>query len=87
MARGWESKSVEDQQASAETRSATVGPELTPEERERKAKRGTLALSRARILQDLQVACDTRHRAMLEKALADVDAMLGALTGPPAARS
>jgi len=80
MARGWESKSVEDQQASATAKSTVSGPELTPEERERRAKRATLALSRARILQDLQVACDTRHRAMLEKALADVDAMIAGLS-------
>ena len=79
MARGWESKSVEDQQASADAKWTPSGPELTPEERERKTKRATLGLSRARILQDLQVACDTRHRAMLEKALADVDAMIAAL--------
>jgi hypothetical protein len=81
MARGWESKSVEDQQANADAKSTTSGPELTAEERERKARRGTLALSRARILQDLQVACDTRHRAMLERALADVDRQIAAIDG------
>jgi len=79
MARGWESKSVEDQQASAEARSTSPGRELTPEERERHAKRATLVLSRARILQDLQLACDKRHRAMLEQARADLDRQIADL--------
>jgi len=80
MARGWESKSVEDQQAAAEARDRTAGGrELTAEERDREAKRMTLSLSRSRILQDLQLACDPRHRAMLERALADVDADIARL--------
>jgi hypothetical protein len=80
MARGWESKSVDDQISSAESRQPSLGRELTPEERAAKAKRMTLTLSRARILQDLQVACDPRHRAMLERALADVDEQLRSST-------
>jgi ribosomal protein L10 len=82
MARGWESKSVEDQQASAEARAATpAGRPLTAEERERKATLMTLAVSRSRILQDLQTACHPNHRAMLETALADVDEKIRALSG------
>jgi hypothetical protein len=77
MARGWESKSIEDQQAEAEAqRSTSKGRELTPEERERAARRMTLDVSRSRVLQDLQVACNPRHRAMLEAALADIDEKL-----------
>ena len=76
MARGWESKSVDDQIHSAETRQQAIGRELTPDEREAASKRMTLTLSRTRILQDLQVACDPRHRAMLERALADVEEQL-----------
>ena len=81
MARGWESKSVEDQQAEAEERRrAQPARELTPAERERKARQMTLELSRARILQDLQVACNRHHRAMLEAALADVYEKIRALS-------
>jgi hypothetical protein len=77
MARGWESKSVEDQIAEAEARQRPAhGRELTPDERERETKKMTLSLSRSRILQDLQLACDPRHRATLERALADVDAKI-----------
>ena len=76
MARGWESKSVDDQIQSAETRRQAIGRELTPDEREAAAKRMTLTLSRTRILQDLQIACDPRHRAMLERALADIEEQL-----------
>ena len=49
MARGFESKDVEFQQAEAE-REKTFGPALTPEERDAQSKRGTieLALTRAR---------------------------------------
>ena len=80
MARGWESKSVEDQIQNAEARQPSTGRELTPGEREAAAKRMTLTLSRTRILQDLQLACDPRHRAMLERALADVDEQLRKVT-------
>lgn len=76
MARGWESKSVEDQVSSVESRQQSIRRDLTPEEREAEAKRMTLTLSRTRILQDLQVARDPRHRAMLERALADVEEQL-----------
>jgi hypothetical protein len=77
MARGWESKSVEDQIAEAEGRHGTARPpELTPEAREREATRAALSLSRSRILQDLQTACNRIHRGMLERALADVEAAI-----------
>ena len=76
MARGWESKSVDDHVSSVESRQQSIRRELTPEEREAETKRITLTLSRTRILQDLQVVRDPRHRAMLERALADVDEQL-----------
>jgi len=37
----------------------------------------SIELSRHRILQQLQVVCNPRHRQMLEKALADLDAKMG----------
>ena len=87
MARGWESKSVEDQQADAEARRQTsTAPPLGDVERERRAKRTDLGLSRARVLQDLQTACHPHHRAMLEQSLAFLDAEIAALDGPPPAR-
>jgi hypothetical protein len=88
MARGWESKSVEDQKDAAESaRAAAAKPRLTPEERERQATRDGLMLSRARTLNALQGACDGRYRALLETTLAHVDEQLKQLDAaaiPPA---
>jgi hypothetical protein len=78
VARGWESKNVEDQQAEAE-RQRTVGPPKTPEQLAREGRRGNLQLSRARTLSDLQTACNPQHRALLERTLAHLDAELAAL--------
>jgi hypothetical protein len=77
MARGWESKAIEDQQAAAEA-AAREAPrrELTAEERERANRRAALQLARTRTIQDLQLACDRRHRALLEQTLAHLDAEL-----------
>jgi len=78
MARGWESKSVESQQESAD-RSTKPQKGLTPEESARKAERATLALARTRALADLQHACAAAHRSMLEQAIADLDRRIAAL--------
>ena len=75
MARGWESKSVEEQQtvAIAQTESKQ---RLTPEQAARKQQREALDLSRRRILQQLQSVQNPRHREMLESALSELDARL-----------
>ena len=74
MARGWESKSVEDQMDAAEqARAAAAKRKLTPEEAARQAAREGLLMSRARTLNALQGACDARYRALLETTLAHVD--------------
>ena len=75
MARGWESKSVEQQQDEAAEKKEP-GQLLTPEQIEEKRRRQGLELSRQRILQQLQVACSPRHRQMLELALAELEAKL-----------
>ena len=81
MARGWESKSVEAQKdAAADTRSKP--PQLTAEESARRAERATLSLARTRALADLQRACASAHRAMLEQAIVDLDQRLSALENP-----
>ena len=78
MARGWESKSVESQQDAAAA-PRTVGPPLTAQESARKSERATLMLARSRAMADLQHACAAAHRAMLESAIADLDARIAAL--------
>lgn len=67
MARGWESKSVESQQSESFTRGARQRE--SSEERERKAKRESLELSRARVSRELEAARSPVHRAALENAL------------------
>jgi hypothetical protein len=80
MARGWESKSVEDQIAAREAAAAEAAkPELSAAERSTNERRQTLQLARVRALQDLQVACDRRHRALLEQTIAHLDAELARL--------
>jgi hypothetical protein len=75
MARGWESKSVEQQQEEA-TSSQRQGKLLTPEQIVEHQKRKGLELSRQRILQQLEIASNPQHRSMLEAALAELDAQL-----------
>ncbi len=80
MARGWESKSVESQIESAETRAALAkAPRLTPEEAERKHKRDSLLLSRKRVMHDLESSKNPRYRATLEAALKHLDDKIAAL--------
>ena len=80
MARGWESKSVEDQiQERADRSSESSSKKLTPEEVQRRAKRDGLLIVRTRTLTALQTACDGRYRAHLEQVLADLDRQLAAL--------
>jgi hypothetical protein len=75
MARGWESKSVEQQQAEATTSRSGNQP-VSPEEAVKRRQRQGLTLSRQRVLQQLQLAQNPTHRQMLEKALADLDAQM-----------
>lgn len=75
MARGWESKNVEAQQAEREQAGTTRTP-VSPEEAERQAKKRTLELTRARALSDLASAKSPQHKAMLEAAVRALDEQL-----------
>ena len=79
MARGWESKSIEAQQEATQAEPAIARP-LTREEVDRKNERTTLMMARTQALADLQRACAAGHRAMLERAIADLDQRIAALT-------
>jgi hypothetical protein len=77
MARGWESKSVEAQQAEAGEKSgAKPGPAMSAEEAARWRKRESLRLSRQVVLQQLEASTNPRHRKLLHDALADLDLKL-----------
>ena len=75
MARGFESKDVECQQAEAE-RQKTLRPALTPEERDRAARRRTLELALARARGDRDAARSDAHRRMLDTAVAALESEL-----------
>ena len=77
MARGWESKAVEEQQQEALGReTAPVQPAVDPA---LATERESLRMARHRALADLQVACAPAHRAMLEHAIRDLEARLRSL--------
>jgi hypothetical protein len=80
VARGWESKAVEDQIAASEDRKAAASKRArTSDELERESRRQGLLLSRAKIVGDIQKARDERHRAALQQALDYIDAQITGL--------
>jgi hypothetical protein len=79
MARGWESKSVESQIESVENSNDQESSEAEVEDGDLRRRRKALQLSRSRVLQQLQVSQNPRHREMLNQALADLEAQLAEL--------
>lgn len=77
MARGWESKAVEDQieQANERARRSLQSQEdLSPEERARRERLESLMLSRTRTLDQLENATRPAHRQMLQRTLRALEA-------------
>jgi len=68
MARGFESKDVEYQQAESQ-RPRSMAVPVTPEQRDAIERRRTLELSLARAEADLRIATASSHRRMLEQAI------------------
>jgi hypothetical protein len=79
MARGWESKSVEQQQDEARSASKNKRTPLSPTQIAALQKLKTLELSKNRIRQQLQATSNPRHLQMLESALADLEKQIAAL--------
>jgi hypothetical protein len=73
MARGWESKSVEEQieQSSFES-SANPDASISPQERQTLIKRNDLLLSRKRVVQQLEGNTNERYAEFLRRTLADL---------------
>jgi hypothetical protein len=81
MARGWESKSVEDQVAAAEAaREARTKQHLSAQEREVLERKRSLLLSRAQVRARLASVTNENYRKQLERALSDLDEQLEALS-------
>jgi hypothetical protein len=80
MARGFESKDVEFQQAEAQ-RSGAPRRTLTPDEREAAARRQTLELTLVRARSELASAQSAEHRRMLERAITALEDHLEGASG------
>jgi hypothetical protein len=81
MARGFESKDVEFQQAEAE-RVKKLGRALTALEREAQSKRQTIELALTRARADLAAARTPAHQRMLTDAIAALEQQLAAQPSP-----
>jgi hypothetical protein len=80
MARGWESKSVENQVAEFESKKARENStELTPQQAENSRQRGSLLLARTRVQNDLNAATNPNRCGQLRQALDHLDAQLSEL--------
>ncbi len=76
MARGWESKSIEQQIEEAAADSNPAGGKPEPTEAEFRRKREGLLLQRSRIPQDLETARNPRYRKLLEEMLSHIERQL-----------
>ena len=80
MARGWESKSVEDQlEENQRARQEAATVLHSPKAIEVKQKRETLLLQRSRLLEQMQTPRSEAHRQMLVSSLQAIDAELAAI--------
>lgn len=85
MARGWESKSVEDQVQQSEAAApvkegkSKQKRQLTAAQIEVHRQREVLILSRVRVQQNLKASSNPRYTEQLNQALADIEAQLSAL--------
>lgn len=76
VARGWESKNVESQQAEREAAAGAPAAPPTPEETAARARRRLLDVARARAVADRAAATSPAHRAMLDAAIQALDEQL-----------
>ena len=85
MARGWESKSVEDQIAEAEQRRQDEAKrKLSAADIQRQERLTALQLSRSHLVEQIARARSEAHKHMLERALADIEAQIATPSSPPA---
>ncbi|MEO5922406.1 MAG: hypothetical protein ABIR70_01120 [Bryobacteraceae bacterium] len=80
MARGFESKNVEQQQQDAEERRANARRVvLNAEQAEVNRKREGLMLQRTRILREIEISKNDRHRQTLQSGLQFLDEQIAGL--------
>jgi hypothetical protein len=78
VARGWESKSVEDQIEAAQNRKQSA-PRLSPEQIAKQTKIDSLLLQRTRVLHDLEKSRPGPHHAALTAGLEYLEGQLSRL--------
>ncbi len=83
MARGWESKSVEEQIESARSRESGARRRLTPEQAAEERRRDSLLLQRTRVKRQIEACRDGRYRKTLEDGLRYLESQLAGLGWQP----
>jgi hypothetical protein len=77
MAKGWESKAVEEQiQESQQAEQENPRKQFTAEQMEAHRRKEVLLLSRSRVAKDLDASQNPRYRDQLTQALSHIDAQL-----------
>ena len=80
MARGWESKSVEDQiEEARRSQGASEGRVLAPEESARERRVETLKLERSRLTEQLKRARSEAHQRMIRQSLKAIEEEIATL--------
>jgi hypothetical protein len=79
MARGWESKAVEDQIGEAQAKKEARLKKSAPEEDELRRRKEALLRERTRIEREMERAYMRRHLIILERGLAHINAELAKL--------
>ena len=83
MARGWESKSVEEQQSQAQNQSVSQDEKdkLSREKAEKARKIQALKLNRARIREQMERSTNDRYKELLGRELEHLEQELNQLEG------
>jgi len=80
MARGWESKSVEDQiEEARRSQGVSAGRGLAPEAKERERKIESLKLERSRLTEQLNRARSEAHQRMILQSLKAIEEEIATL--------
>ena len=80
MARGWESKAVESQMDTSQSKRAETGKRrMSPEVAAAARKKETLMLARAHLQQQMQLSQHPRRQEMLQNALTELEKQLADL--------
>jgi len=81
MAKGWESKTVEDQIQESQTNGkGSRKKELTTQQKEAHRQKEVLLLARARVEKQLDSTPNERYKEQLTRALSDLDAQISRLS-------